>query len=732
VNLLAAALIATALGTAPAIAATVTGRVVDRTGKPVEYANVSSPSHQLGALTDSAGRFTIELPAGPWTLEIAQLGYQRVRLEVTVAEGTAPLRVVLQEEPVPVAEVVVAASSFGKTGKSEGAVLRRLDVMTTPGGAADVFQSLRALPGINAPAEGAALYVRGGDPRETLIRLDGGDIGHPYHYEGASGGLFSAFDAYMLKSAFFSSGGFGSKYGGALSGVLDIETQDPMGLRTVSVGANMVGGGVSTSWSLVPDRLSFIGTMRFSSVDLLQRVYGSVQEYVSVPSSRDAAGRLLYRYSPTGRLSLLYLGARDQVGVVTNRLNFRDQYTRQARNHFAALQLQDAIGGRLALKGQVSAQRFESDWSYGPIGLAEDERGLQANVDAVWSASSRHELSFGAVVKRPDDRIEGRFISDSTDYHPGAPTRRYATHARLWAPGFHLEDKLRLWGRVYATVGGRLDYASTPGVWTSDPRAALAWRIDDRQTARVAAGRYHQLADPRYLDPAYGNPALQPLAASHWIAGYEWKSEGVNVRVEGYHKDYDQLVTYDRSNFYANGGHGYARGVDCFVQGKHRRLSGWISYGYLDSRRQELDDPHEVPASYGVRHSATVVGMYSLDAFWQIGARFAHTSGRPYTPVVGSTYDASRDLWRPIYGENNSDLLPEYRRLDLRLTRLFSLPSGAGLPASNVCVFYVEAMNVLDTQNVLEYSYNQDYTERREELSYFSRRLVVAGFALSW
>ena len=90
---------------------------------------------------------------------------------------------------MPVAEVSVEASAFGKTGKSEGAVVRRMDVLMTPGGAADVFQALRALPGINAPAEGAALYVRGGDPNETVIRVDGAEIGHPYHYEGASGGL---------------------------------------------------------------------------------------------------------------------------------------------------------------------------------------------------------------------------------------------------------------------------------------------------------------------------------------------------------------------------------------------------------------------------------------------------------------------------------------------------------------------------------------------------------------
>src|SRR6185503_13527527 len=194
-----------------------------------------------------------------------------------------------------------------------------MDVVTTPGGAADVFQSLRALPSINAPNEGAALYVRGGDPHETLIRLDGGSLGHPYHYEGASGGLFSAFDSYMLKSAFFSSGAFSAKYGDALSGVLDIESQDPWNLRTVSVGANLAGGGASTSWALVPDRLSFVGSGRLSRIDLLQRLYGLSSRYVSLPRSADGVGKLLWRYSPTGRLSLLGLASGDNVEVLSRR-----------------------------------------------------------------------------------------------------------------------------------------------------------------------------------------------------------------------------------------------------------------------------------------------------------------------------------------------------------------------------------------------------------------------------
>ncbi len=721
-----------ALSAVAAHAATITGIVRDRDGKPVEYANIAVPVARIGTVSGADGRFSFEVPDGPAVIEITQMGYEKVKLALVVSAATPALAITLPEAPVPVAEVVVAASSFGKVGKSEGATLRRLDVLTTPGGAADVFQALRALPSINAPDEGAALYVRGGDPKETLIRLDGGEIGHPYHYEGASGGLFSAFDAYMLKSAFFSSGGFSAKYGGVLSGVLDIETQDPMNLKTFSLGANIVGGGVSGSWALIPDRLSLVGTMRASDVRLLNRLYPAADEYVQAPASGDGAGRLLYRYSPTGRLALLYLGSADRISVISQRLNFEGTFSQRSRNQLLALQFQDAIAGRLALRGQMSVQRYRTRWSFGPSNVEEREAHAQANLDAVWDASDRHELSFGANVRRREDDISGAFPADSTDYSGGAPVRFHDTRPTLDTPGFYAEDKVRVWGPLYATLGARLDHVSLANVWTVDPRAALAWRLGDHQTLRVATGRYHQPADATYLDPIYGNPVLRPLAADHVIAGYEWATPELNVRLEGYRKDYRDLITQSAATFYSNEGHGYARGIDCFVRGRRGPLSGWVSYGYQDSRRKEGDDPREVPSRYGVPHSVTLVCAYQLPSMWQLGTRMGWSSGRAFTPIVGATYDAGRDTWHPIEGERHSARLPDYRRLDVRVMRLFSLPSLGGMPPSSTCVLYVEAMNVLGTGNVLDYVYNEDYSERRDNLSYFSRRIMVAGFGLTW
>ncbi len=725
----AIALLAVAL---PAEAARVTGVVRDARGKPVEYANVSVPAQKRGTVTDGEGRFTLELADGTTVIEVTQLGYQRARLTLAVRDGLAPISVKLTDEPIPVAEITVAASSIGKSGKSEGAVVRRMDVYMTPGGAADIFQSLRTLPGISAPNEGAALFVRGGDPRETQIRIDGAAIGHPYHYEGASGGLFSILDAYMLKSAFFSSGGFTSKYGGVMSGVLDIETQDPMNLRTVGVNANLAGGGLTATWALVPDKLSIITSVGQSWPGVLFKLYGSSSEYQETPQSSQIVDKLLYRYSPTGRLSLLHLGSTEHLAVKTNQLNIADIYSSRASNGFVSLQWSDVALRTISLRGNVSMQRYRDTWSFSDFGQTFTEEETRANLDGIWHAGARHEVGFGTTVVNRRSRNTGPAAADSTDLGEGAPTRSLSTDARVREPSIYLEDKVRVLGPLYATLGMRLARESNSDAWLNDPRAALAWRVDDRQTLRVATGRYHQGPAVEYLDPVYGNPSLGPSHADHVIAGYEWKSDRGNVRLEGYRKDYHGLATNDSTQFYANEGTGFARGVDVLVQGAYKWVNGWVSYGYLDSKRRELDDPSEVPSAYGVRHSVTLVGQYQISSRWSTGLRFSHTSGRPFTPVVGRTYDAGRSIWRPVYGEHRSDEMPQYQRADLRVTRLFSLPTAWKLPASNVCVAYVEAMNLLATPNLLEYVYNSDYSQRYDRKSYFSRRLLVAGFGLSW
>ena len=134
-----------------------------------------------------------------------------------------PIEINLESTAISTGVVMVTASSYG-TEEDNGVVMTSMDVITTPGGAADIFQSLKTLPGITQVSESAELYVRGGDPNETITLLDQASLYHPYTYESVYGGLFSNINTETIEGMYFSSGGFSSRYGNALSGVLELTT----------------------------------------------------------------------------------------------------------------------------------------------------------------------------------------------------------------------------------------------------------------------------------------------------------------------------------------------------------------------------------------------------------------------------------------------------------------------------------------------------------------------------
>ena len=87
-------------------------------------------------------------------------------------------------------------------------------------------------------------------------------------------------------------------------------------------------------------------------------------------------------------------------------------------------------------------------------------------------------------------------------------------------------------------------------------------------------------------------------------------------------------------------------------------------------------------------------------------ASFRLVSGNPLTPVIRSTYDATLDQYRPVFGARNSDRSPLFQRLDVRIEKKWSFQSWA-------LATYLDVQNVYNARNQEGFSYNYDYTTRQ-------------------
>lgn len=90
-------------------------------------------------------------------------------------------------------------------------------------GEADILKTIQLMPGVQAGTEGfSGLYVRGGGPDQNLILLDGIPIYNADHLLG----VFSIFTPEAVKKVTLFKSSFPARYGGRLSSIVDVRTND--------------------------------------------------------------------------------------------------------------------------------------------------------------------------------------------------------------------------------------------------------------------------------------------------------------------------------------------------------------------------------------------------------------------------------------------------------------------------------------------------------------------------
>lgn len=179
------------------------GIVRNKTGEPLPFANVFLEKTLDGATTNSDGSFEFSTnKKGTYTLSIRYIGYSDWKKVTSLKGKTIIIAAVLKETPIEMGGITVKASSF-TTGEEEGVTLTPLEVLKTPGSAADICWAIKSYPGIQQFGDGAGLFVRGGEVTETMFLLDGAIVNHPYRYESPTGGFFGTFSSLFTKRDIF-------------------------------------------------------------------------------------------------------------------------------------------------------------------------------------------------------------------------------------------------------------------------------------------------------------------------------------------------------------------------------------------------------------------------------------------------------------------------------------------------------------------------------------------------
>jgi vitamin B12 transporter len=716
----------------PALAQRINGTVKDTKGVPVPGASIAVKDSYDGGTSDSSGRFSFATTEkGTLTVVVTAIGYKSVETAVTT-EKPAPLSIVLKEEITELKAVVITAGSFEASDKKKATVLSPIDIVTTASANADVTAAVKTLPGAQQVGESEGLFVRGGTAQETKTYIDGTLVNN-FFYSSVPGiaqrGRFSPF---IFKGTVFSAGGYSALYGQALSSALILESIDLPEMSSGSAGISVIGlsGGYQ---KLARNKRSSWGvSYGYTNLALAFAVLKQIPEYPKVPAYHTGDANFRIKTSSTGMLK--YYGYFSQNALAIRRpsidtIGYKDAFKLTNFNMYHNISYKETFGRRWKMNAGISFATNADDVKGDLVDADNKTVSLAGMEDKSFSYDADGNYVNAKLVF--DYRLKGlSAIRFGSEYNYSHDINRFRRYTGVVYPSTVTENLLSAFGEadVYVTnnlaakVGGRLEHSALLDKVNVAPRLSLAYKTGAESQASLAYGIFYQNPERRYFPTA---STLDFSRATHYIAQFQKANAKQTFRGEIFYKRYQNLVktgeTFGQIAATGSTGYGDAKGFELFWRDKAtiKNFDYWISYSYLDTKRDYLNFPTAIEPSFAARHTANLVMKKFVSSIQtQFNASYTYASGRPYYNI---RYDGSSSKYA-IYDRGRTK---DFNSMSISvnyLPNLFKKNAGAG--RYTVLVFSVT--NVLGANNVYGYNYSSNGI-RKEAIIPPSKTFVFLG-----
>ncbi len=729
------------------------------TQRPIDRAQVAVVGTDLTAETDANGHFMLRgVPTGAVTLRLIHPGHVAEDKPIEVVEGEASvLKLWLRAEQYRENELV------GLYDQPADEVTRRTITMAEieqiPGTFGDPVRVVQTLPGAaRSPFSTGLLIIRGADPEDSGVYIDGIRVPIIYHITGAT----SVISPDIIESVDYLPGGYGVQYGRTMGGTVDVKTK-----RDIAPGHRITWGT-----DLLDSQVYYEGRVgkheghglamgvRRSYVDVFLPLFTRNSDFTIDPRYWDYQLKWVPRVADRTTFSTFVYGFDDKLTASTpdDVAQGPDQDTQgdlgiQYSTHRVTFTLRHEASDLFAFEIQPalgrdgSSSHLGTEFGLDQVNWVLHTRGqteltpskafeLVTGIDLLavaWQFDFQSPLAFEDVSDPLAEREPLGFDGYGTSWLPDvfvrANLRPFAgTERLLLAPGLRYNIYTI---DAHGSVTGGEDLPVTV-VTSIDPRLLVRSEIvPERFAAKASSGIYHQPPQP--------NEALGIGTAS--TVGYErsWSSSvgfehrvtpAIHYDIEVFYRLMDQLVVFDPewagfgTNPYFNGGDGRAYGTEILL--RHDpvgRLFGWVSYTLSRATRRDpaacedtdLTQPENrfwgtgpcwYPFDFDQTHILSAQVGYQLPLDLSVGAQVQYVTGNPFDGFDSGVYDADADFYNGIQiTDENAGRMPPYFQTSLRIDKLWTFRIWQ-------LDTYIDLLNVVRGVNPEFATYSYDYSER--------------------
>ncbi len=722
----------------------VSGTILDSTSfEPLIYANVFIEGTNVGTISDKNGYFYLLMKPGSYQLTVSYIGYEKKTLtfEATLNKSTK-INIKLKPSSLILDEVIVRGVSQ-TPALSSSIILQQRDISSVPiAGDKDLTRTLTTLPGITFNNETSAkIYIRGGDPDQTLYMIDGAPVLFPSHLFG----IYSMFNTDAIKNVQIIKGNPPLEYFGRAGSVVDIINNE--GNRNELTG-NFKLGLLNTSSNV---EFPFgKGTMGFS----FRRTYFEAVKWLLIavtddkdinPDSglpeyyfHDFHFKTVQQINKDIKLTINGYKSRDYLNNFNPDLRFEsaidsaeDKNSSSWKNEMVSIKVEKKINPQTHISLQYYITKYDVVYSgtntllYNRIpGIPHNDtydyfnqfndQGMYFRVN--YRGLKNHLLKVGINLTNYDYLLtmNGQFIPDLLT-HGGDNT--YLS--------LYTQDSWHIFVLTELQFGSRITFSESLESPILDIRIAFKQIFTDRFTVKGGLGIYSQyqnMVTPQglfYLESVdlwipvtEENP---PVRSKQAVFGFDYYlTKWGKIDVEGYVavtngnlllNPYEVKNTSFSDNFSV--GSGYSYGIEFLYEKKLSNHFFRVGYNYSKSYRK-YDFPGREKyyrAPFNRAHDLNLVANIKISKKWLLNLSWFIASGQPYTAATGATpitlpFNNVVTLYQ--LSEINEFELPPYHRLDIGFVK-------------NIIMFHRKAQFEINFFNI----YNHRNTIGMEQSIYY-------------
>jgi hypothetical protein len=668
------------------------GQIVDSGNKaPIPHANIELLHSDLGAVSDQNGRFELKYVTElPCTIRVQHVGFESKQVVINREMLTSDLRIDLGSVVLEVDQI----TTYGRLKRDNETAVETFGLSIVPDeqkglpliGDQDVFRLLQLQPGVqNAGVTGSGVMIRGSMPAQSMVLLDGMTLYHSDH----AFGLFSAFDSGIIEHLDLYKGGFPVNFSGRVGGLIDMTSRsgDPNEFHFTLRSSQMLGGlrlevpvlkrGSILFSARKSYRQKFVAQL-FADVNRMTNSLplsdgDEYDRYNYQTSFTDMFGKFTYLLSSRDALSFGAFLALDKgqhsdeflvrVGVSpgdsssigrgagTNpeekskwgSVGFNAKWLHQHNPNFGITIATAYSNYFVDSESSDFFQLSRGELNSSPILVHNDIEDLAIRIEGNLKQSGKHAIQFG-----------GELSSMHTSYADSSIVKQN-TDAQITS--VFLQDSWKPNHSLQAVVGLRTSYNDRTKNWYLSPRIGAKLKVNQVFSFNASWGKYHQFVTKtedgfQYLSGKTSwvladNQRFQPIHATHRNLGLEMAVSDYRFEIEFYQKpstgsffEIRNLGDAGREDVRLfNNVAVHSQGIDLLLQKTSGPLSGWVSYGFNDSRVSfpDVDEKLKFPRDHGIPHNLNFVIKYEKNK-WTLSTTWLLASGRRYTiPVLENT-----------------------------------------------------------------------------------------------